>query len=294
MKKFSCFSVALLLAVALPAFAATSESDVMTKLFDAQLALAKGGDVNAYYHVGEMYEQGLGTAQNLDEARAWYAKAADKGLAKARDKLAKWGKVEEERAKAAALAASRARQVEDARLANEARERAAREAAEERARMEAQAKARAAQEAARLQAMQQAKAAAEAKARVEQEARRQAEAAALARAEAAKKAAGETRPADQAKSAATSEGGTAGANGEAVGHADIKAGASVEAKRATPAGAPGTPVQALISRQAENGVKDAPGPKTDSAPESHSSDDKQFSANPCSSLTAKFLSTCNK
>lgn len=287
MKTFPDLAVALLLAITPPAFA--SEPDVMTKLFDAQLALAKRGDVNAYYHIGEMYEQGLGTAQNLDEARSWYAKAADKGLTKARDKLAKWSKIEDERARASERAAARARQAEEARLANEARERAAREAADERARMEAQAKARA-QEAARLQALQQAKTAAEARARVEQETRRQAEAAALARAEAAKKAANESRPADPSKTMATSDGG---ANGEPGGHAEPKASASTDAKRAAPAGATGTPVQALISRQTETGAKaDATSPRTDGGPESQPSEGKQFSANPCSSLTAKFLSTC--
>ena len=289
MKKFPGLAVALLLAIA-PAIASESEPDVMTKLFDAQLALAKRGDVSAYYHVGEMYEKGLGTAQNLDEARAWYAKAADKGLAMAHDKLAKWSRIEDERAKASERAAGRARQVEEARLANEARERAAREGAEERARMEAQANARAAQEATRLQAMQQAKAAAEAKARAEQEAKRQAEAAALARAEAAKKAANESRPAGQTKTTATSDGSAGGANGEPDGHAESKANASTDAKRVMSAG---TPIQAIISRQAENDAKnDASGPPTAGAPDSRPSDEKRFSANPCNALTAKFLSTC--
>lgn len=277
MDKFSDIAVALLLAVTLPAFAATSEPDVMSKLFDAQLALAKNGDINAYYHIGEMYEKGLGTPQNLDEARSWYAKAADNGQGLARDKLAKWKKIEEDRTKASERSAARERQVEETRLMNESRERAAREAAEDRVRLAAQAKAKAAQDAARIQAIQQAKAAAEAKARVELEARHQAEATTLARAEAAKKAAVESRPVEQKNT----EGAATGTNG------------SSDAKAESSAKTPGTPIQAIISRQTENNSKyNAADPATDHGPDSLSSDDKRFSSNPCNAPTAKFLSTC--
>jgi membrane protein involved in colicin uptake len=291
MKRIPGLAIVLLLA-ALPAIAAAPEPDVMTKLFEAQLKLAKSGDANAYFHVGEMYEKGLGTAQNLDEARSWYAKAADKGQAKARDKLAKWKQIESERVKAADRAAARERQVEEARQANEARERAARAAAEERARLEAQAKARAAQETARLQAMQQAKAAAEARARVELEARRHAEAAAAARAEAAKKAANDARAAGQ-KTAVKPEVGVAGTSVEADGNAEAAANPPADEKRVMSTAAPGTPIQAIISRKSESDMpSDAAGTAPGVTPSGQTADDKRFSANPCNSPTAKFLSTC--
>ena len=58
------------------------------RLFQVQQSLANQGDARAQYYLGEMYEQGLGTTQNLDEAFKWYAKAADQGDALAKRKLA--------------------------------------------------------------------------------------------------------------------------------------------------------------------------------------------------------------
>lgn len=254
--------------------------DVMSKLFSAQMNLAKGGDVKAWYHVGEMYEKGLGVAQDLNEARSWYARAADKGNTQARAKIEGWSKVEAEFAKASERADQRARQIEDARAAVEARERAAREAAEARARDEARLKAE--QEATRVRAAQQAKLAAETKARADQEAKRKVEAELEARrkAEAASVAAAAasakvehavTNPAPQTPipSQATDKAATPGPARGAVAAAEST-----------------TPIQAIMTRAAKNA---ATAPQADAKPgESESS----FKANPCSAPSARFMSTC--
>lgn len=48
------------------------------RLFLAQLELAKNGNTNGQYYVGEMYENGLGVQQDLNKAFEWYEKAAEK------------------------------------------------------------------------------------------------------------------------------------------------------------------------------------------------------------------------
>lgn len=59
------------------------------QLFMAQERLAKKGRADAQYYLGEMYEQGLGTAQNLDTAFKWYKNSADQGHRLAKRKMAK-------------------------------------------------------------------------------------------------------------------------------------------------------------------------------------------------------------
>jgi len=59
------------------------------QLFLAQELLAKKGRPDAQYYLGEMYEQGLGTTQNLDNAFKWYKSSADKGFRRAKHKMAK-------------------------------------------------------------------------------------------------------------------------------------------------------------------------------------------------------------
>lgn len=54
------------------------------------------GDTRAQYYLGEMYERGLGTSQNIDEALKWYAKAAQKGDSWAKSKLALRAKFDED------------------------------------------------------------------------------------------------------------------------------------------------------------------------------------------------------
>ncbi len=59
----------------------------MVKLFQAQLALAQTNQPDAQYYLGEMYENGYGTKQNLDEAFAWYGKSAHQGYEEALQKM---------------------------------------------------------------------------------------------------------------------------------------------------------------------------------------------------------------
>jgi len=61
--------------------------DADERLYQAQLALAQKGDPRAQYFLGEMYEQGLGTKQNTEEALKWYSTAAERGDVLAKRKL---------------------------------------------------------------------------------------------------------------------------------------------------------------------------------------------------------------
>ncbi len=276
MKKLSIAMMLLVFAGAGQATVTTDGKapDVMSKLFSAQLKLANGGDVNAWYHVGEMYEKGLGVEQDLNEARSWYAKAADKGNAQARTKLEGWSKIEAEFAKASERADQRARQIEEAKAAVEARERAAREAAEARVREDARLKAE--QEAARVRAAQQAKLLAmEAKARAEQEAKRKAEAELEAR-----------RKAEAAIAAAA-----AAASAKSVpvavppGSAPAEPPSTAQGRVVT--AETGTPIQAIMSRNAKSAAAASADVNTDTV-----DSDKGFKANPCSAPSARFMSTC--
>jgi TPR repeat protein len=87
--------VALLAAAATAAGLARAD-EIDKRLFQLQLKLAQGGDPNAQYYLGEMYEQGLGTEVNLEEAFKWYAKAAEKGHPYAKRKLAMRKQIEAE------------------------------------------------------------------------------------------------------------------------------------------------------------------------------------------------------
>jgi len=73
--------------VATPLFAAEL-GDSYVKLFQVQVQLAQSGNASALYSLGEMHEQGLGTQVDLDQAYAWYEKAASKGDKRAKYKLA--------------------------------------------------------------------------------------------------------------------------------------------------------------------------------------------------------------
>jgi flagellar biosynthesis GTPase FlhF len=59
-------------------------------LFDFQMKLAKGGNAEAQYKVGEMYETGFGVKKDMVEARKWTTQAADKGNETAGFKLLYW------------------------------------------------------------------------------------------------------------------------------------------------------------------------------------------------------------
>lgn len=80
------------------------------QLFMAQERLAKKGRADAQYYLGEMYEQGLGTTQNLDTAFKWYKNSADQGHRLAKRKMAKHDEIisQHKRAVAEEIAAEQA------------------------------------------------------------------------------------------------------------------------------------------------------------------------------------------
>jgi hypothetical protein len=59
-------------------------------LFDFQMTLAKKGNPEAEFKVGEMYETGFGVKQDMKEAESWIKKAAEKGHETANFKLLYW------------------------------------------------------------------------------------------------------------------------------------------------------------------------------------------------------------
>ncbi len=50
---------------------------------------AEGGCVDAQFHLGLIYETGLGTAENKEEAIKWYRRAAEQGHENAKHALKK-------------------------------------------------------------------------------------------------------------------------------------------------------------------------------------------------------------
>ena len=146
--------------------------------FSIQMTSALNNDPKAQFLVAEMYEQGVGTPQNLRMAHLWYTKSANQKYAPAIAKLASWGS-EKQKTDAAHERADeqKHRQAEAAAAAKAAREeavaKAAREqrAAEEQKRRQAEAAAKAAREEAAAKAAREQRAA-------EEQKRRQAEAAA--------------------------------------------------------------------------------------------------------------------
>ena len=59
-------------------------------LFDFQMKLAKKGNAEAEYKVGEMYETGFGVKKDMEEAKSWINKAAAQGHETAGFKLLYW------------------------------------------------------------------------------------------------------------------------------------------------------------------------------------------------------------
>ena len=58
--------------------------------FDFQMKLAKGGNPEAQFKVGEMYETGFGVKQDQKEAMTWITKSAEQGHETAGFKLLYW------------------------------------------------------------------------------------------------------------------------------------------------------------------------------------------------------------
>lgn len=88
--------LAVLLALTLGGGLAIKADETDKRLFQLQYKIAQGGDPNAQYYLGEMYEQGLGTEVNLEEAFKWYSKAAEQGHPYAKRKLAMRKEIEAE------------------------------------------------------------------------------------------------------------------------------------------------------------------------------------------------------
>ena len=148
-------ATAIFLAAPAPGQAAnTNEQDAEVR-FGIQLTAALNNDREAQFLVAQMYEQGVGTPQNLRMAHLWYTKSAKQGYAPAVEKLDNWEKARQE---SESLAQERAEQqkrrqaeAEAAAAAKAAREEAAAKAARERAaeeqkRLQAEAAAKAARE----------------------------------------------------------------------------------------------------------------------------------------------------
>lgn len=182
------------------AFAA--DKGVWDSVFQFQSRLAKEGNAEAQFKLGEMYEEGRGTPQDDEVAKQWYKKAANQGHAKAearlkalpekrkREQLARQqAQREAEAAKQRALAEEQARQ--------EAEAAARKRAADDKARREALAKKRAADEQARREALAK-KRAAEKRA-AEEKARKAAADKALARERAAEKQSAQAAPEKKGK-----------------------------------------------------------------------------------------------
>lgn len=133
-------ALATVICLAAPTFsqAANSNEQDAEVRFGIKLTAALNNDREAQFLVAQMYEQGVGTPQNLRMAHLWYTKSAKQGYAPAVEKLDNWEKARQE---SESLAQERAeqqkrRQAEAeaaAATAKAAREEAAAKAARERA-----------------------------------------------------------------------------------------------------------------------------------------------------------------
>lgn len=158
--------------------AVAAADDTMKSLFLFQQKMAKSGSTTAMMKLGEMYEQGQGTKQDLDKAIEMYRKAKEGGYAdadtaiervkharEAQAEAAKHSKAREEAEKHRAEAERKAEQAREEALARKQAEEARREA-EAREKAEQAARAKAAAEA-RHKAQQKKAQLAKAKAKAE-------------------------------------------------------------------------------------------------------------------------------
>jgi colicin import membrane protein len=111
--------------------------------FSIQMTSALNNDPKAQFLVAEMYEQGVGTPQNLRMAHLWYTKSANQKYAPAITKLASW-KSETQQTDAARERAEEQKRRQSEAAAAAATAKAARERAEEQKRRQAEAAAAAA------------------------------------------------------------------------------------------------------------------------------------------------------
>ncbi|HLD13502.1 MAG TPA: SEL1-like repeat protein [Burkholderiales bacterium] len=114
---FILLPLLLLLAPAVPA---AEGDDPYVKLFKVQQGMAAKGDPLAEYYLGEMYESGLGTPVDLDQALSWYKRSAAKGNALAKKKIQEVERDKVEADKAQQVAAARAKEAAEARARQKA------------------------------------------------------------------------------------------------------------------------------------------------------------------------------
>ena len=154
------FRKLLWLGLLLAASGAIAQEINWEQLFDVNRRFAQAGSKEGQFKLAEMYEEGRGTAVDLDVAKNWYEKAAKQGHTEAQQRVANWDarqqerarqveltrrKAEEEKLRQAALAAQkkaeeeRQAQLEAQRRIEEARARqlATKRAEEEKARQAA-------------------------------------------------------------------------------------------------------------------------------------------------------------
>jgi colicin import membrane protein len=191
--------------LAAPAFSQAANSDEQDAevRFGIKLTAALNNDREAQFLVAQMYEQGVGTPQNLRMAHLWYTKSAKQGYAPAVEKLDNWEKARQE---SESLAQERAEQqkrrqaeAEAAAAAKAAREEAAAKAARERAEQQKRRQAEAAAAATAKAAREEAAAKAARERAAEEQKRLQAEAAAKAAREEVAKTAKASEPAPVTK-----------------------------------------------------------------------------------------------
>jgi TPR repeat protein len=76
---------------------AADSNDTSVRLFTMQKALAEQkGDVQAQYYLAQMYEHGLGTPEDMEQARLWYERAAAKGHPMAKRQLQELARAKQE------------------------------------------------------------------------------------------------------------------------------------------------------------------------------------------------------
>ena len=78
-----CFVVTLTFGACFTAFGAGEEKSSPAETFESVKQLAEKGNAEAQLKLAQMYQEGKGVAQNLQEAFNWSKKAAEQGLAQA-------------------------------------------------------------------------------------------------------------------------------------------------------------------------------------------------------------------
>lgn len=109
-----------LLLMLAPAVPAAEGDDPYVKLFKVQQGMAEKGDPLAEFYLGEMYQEGLGTKADLEQALVWYKRSAAKGNALAKKRIADIEREQAGAEKAKQRAAERAREAADARAREKA------------------------------------------------------------------------------------------------------------------------------------------------------------------------------